>query len=141
MKNLFIILVFLTFITCKKDEVDPPVVTPDYADSLVGTYLGQEVRFQQDNSTQEYNNGSKTMTVTKLDKNRIQVTSFNSGLSPKFTLSDRGDGNIKLTPEGIAEYGTGNNEYFISPSKQLYIYLVTGSGSATRYYSYQATKQ
>lgn len=138
MKNLFIILVFLTFITCKKDEVDPPVVTPDYADSLVGTYLGQEIRFQQDNWTQEYNDASATMTVTKLSKNRIQLFSFYQGPNPIFNLSDRGDGNIKLVSEGT-DYGS--NTYFISPSNQLNIYIVTGSGSATRYYKYQATKQ
>ncbi len=142
MKHLLIVLALLVFITCKKKDEDPPAPTPDYADSLVGSYLGQEIRYKQDNSTQEYSNGSKTMTVTKLEKNKIQVSSFTSGPAPIFILSDGGSAKIKLTPQGSGEYGTGWNEYSLT-AKQLNIYIIDcqSCGAATRYYYYQATKQ
>lgn len=139
MKNLLFLLALLAIISCKKkeDPVPTPVV-PDYADSLVGSYLGHEIRYMQDNSTKEYENVSKTMTVTKLSKNRIQVSSFTPALSPVFSLSDGGSGDIAMTPESISS--AGFNKY-ISSIKQLNIYIVTGSGSSTRYYYFQATKQ
>lgn len=137
MKNLLLVLVILTFFACKKDDPDPVVVTPDYADSLVGTYIGHEIRFDSDNNTKLYEDVSKTMTIVKLDKNRIQLKTFYQGPMPIFNLSDRGDGNIKLTPEGMVAHGTGNNEYFLS-DKRLYIYVKDG---IPWYYYFQGDKQ
>lgn len=135
MKNLFIILIFAVFFSCKKDDVTPPPVIPDYADSLVGTYMGQEIRYAGDNFTQEYNNATKLMTVTKISKNKIQLISFFQGPQPYFNLSLRSDGNIQLSPEGVT--ATGWNVYTVS-SKELGVYVKDG---APKYYYYSGTKQ
>ena len=136
MKNILIALAILSLIACKKKK-DPEPVTPDYADSLVGTYVGSEIHFAADNNTQQYNNASSTMTVNKLGKNKIQVLQFNSGGTPIFNLSARADGNIVLSPEGLTEYSTGWNVYFLS-TKQLNIYIKDG---IPKYYYYQGDKQ
>lgn len=141
MKQILLILVLLGFLACKdKDDPQPEPPVPDYADSLVGTYLGTEIRFQQDNSTQEYNNGSKTMTVAKLGKNRIQVMSFTSGPMPIFNLSEGGSNGINLSPEGM---NSGGFNKYILDIKQLNIKVTNapGAGAASRYYYYQAIKQ
>jgi hypothetical protein len=138
MKHILLLLALLIFFTCKEKEEIPPVI-PDYADSIVGTYLGGEVKKEADNWTVEYSNSSKTMKVVKLGKNRVQLDSFNVNFSPIFTLSDGGmhQGNqiITLTPEGY----TGSGSRYLS--KQLSIRLTIGSGSYTRYYYYDGTKQ
>jgi hypothetical protein len=136
MKNTLIVLAILSVFACEKKK-DPEPVTPDYADSLVGTYIGTEIQYAADNNTQQYNNSSKTMTVTKLGKNRIQVSQFNAGSTPIFNLSTRTDGNIVLSPEGLAEYSTGWNIYFLS-TRQLNIYVKDG---VPRYFRYQGDKQ
>jgi hypothetical protein len=137
MKKLMILIVLISFFACKKEEVDPPVVTPDYADSLVGTYVGTEVHLGTDNMTQEYNNGSKTMTVTKISKNKIQLSSFYNGGSPFFNLSDDGAGTIILSPESFTAYGNGNNRYILS-SKSFSVYL---KDSFSKYKRFYGTKQ
>lgn len=136
MKYFLIILCFTAFLSCKKDEEDPEPVTPDYADSLVGTYIGQEILYSSDNFTQLYNNSSSTLTVIKLGKNWIQVKTFNSGIMPGFTLSGDGSGNVILTPGGVTAHGSGN-KYFTS-AKQLNIYVKDG---IPQYNKYQGTKQ
>lgn len=139
MKNFLIILVLLVagLSSCKKDKDAPEPVTPDYADGMVGTYLGQEIYLKADNYTQVYNNGSKTVTVVKLDKNKIQINTFYAG-SGVFTLSDNGNGNIKLTPlTPFVEYGVSNNNYYTT-SKQLNVYV---KDALNKYIRYQGTKQ
>jgi hypothetical protein len=143
MRYTILLLAMLTFFACKKEETPPVVVTPDYADSVVGTYLGSEVRKGSDNFTVEYSNGSKTMIVEKLDKNKIQLKGFTSGPMPIFSLSDAGSGNIELTPDGFPDVGF--NQY-VPSSKQLNIAIANGytngqPSPATRYYYFQGTKQ
>jgi hypothetical protein len=138
MRYFLLLLALAISFSCKKEETPPVVVTPDYADSVVGTYLGSEIKYASDHSTQEYNNGSKTMTVVKLDKNKIQVNSFTSGPSAIFVLSDGGtnQGNqiITLTPSGSTQ-GAGFNSYQL---KQITVNIKDG---VPKYYYFQGTKQ
>jgi hypothetical protein len=77
MKKYILVFALLSIlVSCKKDDPEPEPVTPDYADGLVGTYVGTEINYGTDNSSKEYENTSKTMTVTKLEKNKIKVESF-----------------------------------------------------------------
>jgi hypothetical protein len=138
MRHLLIILSLVVLISCKKDDPDPEPQTPDYAETLVGTYIGTEVQLGSDNMTQEYNNSSKTMTITRVDKNKIMVSTFNIGIKPEFSLTSKTSNVIKLTPDGVTEVGTGNNEYDI-PSKKVYIYFYYSS--INKYVSFQGTKQ
>jgi hypothetical protein len=139
MKNFLILLVILTvFFTCKKKE-DPPV-EPDFADSIVGTYSGTEVKKGNDNWTVEYTKNPKIMTVIKIEKNRIKVNTFDNGLAPEFTLSDGGthQGNqiITLTPVNVTAHGSSS-----LLTNKLTINFSYGSGIYIRYYSFQGTKQ
>jgi hypothetical protein len=135
MKYLIFLFAILTLVSCK--EKDKEEVTPGYADGLVGTYVGQETAYGTNGSTVTYNNASATFTVTKLEKNKIKLSSFNSGPSVQFTLTQRADGNIELIPISWAAHGSGNNVYFNSV-KQLNVYVKDGVPS---YYSFQGTKQ
>jgi hypothetical protein len=147
MKKIFLLLMFTVtiFFTCKKKEETPPVVViPDYADLVVGTYLGSEVRKAQDNWTVEYSNGSKTMTLEKLDKNKVQLKTFTSGPMPTFTLSDGGtwQGNQIITFTSTSN-PYGSSRYL---QNQLSIDFANGytngqPGQYTRYYYYDGTKQ
>jgi hypothetical protein len=139
MKNFLILTIAVLFISCGKDDITPftPPAIPDYADSLVGTYLGQEILYDSDNSTQLYNNGSKTLTVTRMEKNKIMVSSFNGGSSLSFFLSEGTNGTIKLKPINFQEYATGWNSYSIV-AMQLNIYIKNGSNN---YQYFQGIKQ
>jgi hypothetical protein len=137
MRNFLLLLAFVIFFTCKEKEETPPVVvTPDYADSVVGTYYGTEVRKSSDNYTIQFSSSTKTMTVTKLEKNKVHVQSFDLGYSPKFTLSESSNG-VKFTPESYTS--TGSNNYTLS-TKYLNLEFTNG-GTGPRYFYYQATKQ
>jgi hypothetical protein len=139
MKKYILVFALLSIlVSCKKDDPEPEPETPDYADGLVVTYVGTETRYQQDNWTVDYTNSSKTMVITKLEKNRIKLTSFDAGYSPTFKVTERSDGNITLTPENFTPNGTST--YFNS-SKQLGTSITTGVASTTRYHHYSAVKQ
>lgn len=137
MKNFLIIIALLSLLACKKNEPDPEPITPDYADSLVGTYLGQTINYDSDNSTELYNNGSKTMTVTKISKNKIQVSSFYGGPSPYFDLSDAGSGNIfvNISSSTLVIYGGVTNNSYSTSTKTLKIYFKYPSINEYRYFN------
>jgi hypothetical protein len=138
MKKYILVFALLSIlVSCKKDDPEPEPETPDYADGLVGTYVGTEINYGTDNSSKEYENTSKTMTVTKLEKNKIKITEFNGGYPISFTLSDGGSGKIKLTPIGYTEYATGWNSYNTSATS-ISIYV---KDIYLKYKRYQATKQ
>lgn len=141
MKNFLIIIALLSLLACKKNDVKPEPETPDYADSLVGTYLGQTINYDGDNVTQLYNNGSKTMTVTKISKNKIQVSSFYGGPAPYFDLSDAGSGNITLNVSSstLVNYGGASSNNYSPSTKILKIYFKYPSLDEYRYFS--GTKQ
>lgn len=140
-KLIFVLAISIISFSCKKKtEPTPAVDNTDYADSLAGSYLGTQIVYQADNSTQKFYNANATITVTKLSMNKVRVVYYYSPYTANITydLSNRWDGNILLSPEGYTAYGTGNNVYFISPAKQLNMYIKNG---APNYFYFQGVKQ
>lgn len=135
MKNILISLAILSVFACKKKE-EP---TPDYSESLVGTYIGMETYATPGSASVTYSNSSKTMTVTRLDKNRIQVSTFNNSSKPIFTLSDGGS-TVNLTPEAPLEaQGSSVNNSYTTSTKVLRIDVKIPSVSG--YMFFQGDKQ
>jgi hypothetical protein len=140
MKKYILIFALLSIlVSCKKDDPEPEPVTPDYADGLVGTYVGTEINYGTDNSSKEYENTSKTMTVTKLEKNKIKVESFQGNYAITFTLTSGGGDDVLMSSSAPYQaYGIGNCKYFASP-KKLGIYVKDVNSLKYKYYS--GTKQ
>jgi len=126
MKNFLLVFALLSIlVSCKKDDPDPEPETPDYADQLVGTYMGEERYYDTDKTTILHSNASKTITIAKVEKNKIQISTFHSGASPLFTLSDGGNGTINIvaqSPNANDGSFAGANKYTVS-SKALFIFF------------------
>lgn len=139
MKYFLIILCFTAFLSCKKDEEEPPV-EPDFAPDLAGTYIGHESQASPNVGNTTYDNASKTLTVTIRNKNEILVSSFNGGSSMNFTLSDGGSAKVLLDPSDPREtYGPSSNNSYIPVDRELRIYFKNPATST--YYFFQGIKQ
>lgn len=136
MKKILIMITIIALFSCKKDE-EAPVVVPDYADSVVGTYVGEEAIADGAVGNTTYNNTSKTMTVTKREKNKILLKSFNDGSGMLFTLSE---GIFLTLASGSTEpYGPSSYNSYNPSTKQLRVYY--RDSILDKYYSFTGTKQ
>lgn len=125
MKHLiWILAISLTIISCKKDDDDP--VTPDYSTDLVGTYVGNETYAEPAEGTIVYSNTSSTLTITRVDKNKIKVSGFyaNGGSNANFDLSYGGTGLVLINPEFyVKANSTASQNSYETATKTLRIYI------------------
>lgn len=154
MKNLLVSIALLTvlFCSCKKknDPTPAPVDPTDYADSLVGSYKGQQTVTYNFSTT--FSDANGTVAVTKVAKNQVKVVYFYSPYTKQVLLdcSNGGTGIINLNPTpgyymakvSQSTYFCSNNPFGQSSNKYLLFDVKeTPTGSVGNEYYFGGFKQ